>query len=228
MAADNSERRTVDGRWATFSGALLGVTVLAAELSGYVKDVFLGLVAFLTLLCSYGFARTFAPTRAFENAVKGILRERRRARHPFWSDYMHLPGTAVTPEENDVWLFRIPSLEPDDEYPSATNLKLRCEINRLFRNERVLCTDRRNLVNTLALMLVPSQFLDVKAEVTVLKKGRYVLRWYNEDAQELIMKERIRSWGHDPLNSWRTLQERRKMELKKLKGLELPTIQLPK
>lgn len=219
-----SERRTSEERWATFSGAFLGIAVLTAALTGSVRTVFLWVVGVLTVSCIYGFARTFAPLRAVEITLLGFYRDWKKSRHPYWSAYQRFEGTAVTPAENVVWLHRASFIpEETTQYPKASDLKLRCEMNRLFRQGRVLCTDRRNLLNWLALMLVPRQFLETEGDATVLRKGRYMLRWYDEDTDALIMTKRVKSWGHDPRDGWwRKFRGRLSSEFKKLKGQEMP------
>jgi hypothetical protein len=87
----------------------------------------------------------------------------------------------------------------------------------------MLCTQRRNLLDWIVLMWVPPDLLETKGEVTVLKKGRYVLRWFNEDTNELIIKKTFKSWGHNPRDGWwRKFRERQSEELKKLRGTETP------
>jgi hypothetical protein len=225
----DTERRTTEERWATFSGAILGITVLAAALTGSVRTVFLGVVSFLTVGCIYGFARTFTPTRAFENTVKRTYQEWKWLRHPYWCAYQHFQSKVFDmPQEDVVFLFRMSSNQSSSLliYPEAAKLKLRCEMNRLFHKEKALCIDRRNLIDVIAVMCVPTQFLETKNGVTILQKGRYSLRWYNEETGAFIMKQRIRSWGHDPHDgSWRKFRDRLSAELKKLRGQEVPTDQ---
>jgi hypothetical protein len=92
-------------------------------------------------------------------------------------------------------------------------------MNRLFRQERLLCTNRRNILKQLAVMSVPAKFLVSKDDVTILAKGRYMVRWYDESTGKLILKDLIRSFGPNPRKSeWREFRNEWSTERKRITG----------
>jgi hypothetical protein len=222
--ASSPERRTVEERWGAFSGAILGITVLTAALTGSIRAVFLWGVALLTLGCIYVFARTFVPLRALEATLFGFYRDWKRSRNPYWSGFMRSRGLPSTARGNVVYLCRATFIpENSTECPKAPDLKLRCEMNKFFHREKALCTDRWDTLGMLSFMVVPSRFITTDDGIIVLRKGRYVLRWYNEDTNLLIAKKHVRSWGRDPRNSWwRKFREHLSYEMKSRKGEDVP------
>jgi hypothetical protein len=158
--ASSPERRTVEERWGAFSGAILGITVLTAALTGSIRAVFLWGVALLTLGCIYVFARTFVPLRALEATLFGFYRDWKRSRNPYWSGFMRSRGLPSTARGNVVYLCRATFIpENSTECPKAPDLKLRCEMNKFFHREKALCTDRWDTLGMLSFMVVPSRFI---------------------------------------------------------------------